>query len=82
MKIQVMLIVPAIGESYNVLLPETVKLRELLPMLIKGVTELSNNRYATSNEEFLCLDPLELPLDPEGTLPQFGVQNGDHLYLI
>ncbi len=82
MKIQVMLLVPAIGMTYNVLLPASLSIRDLLPLIIGGVTELSNNSYVSSNEEFLCLDPLELPLDPDGTLLQFGVQNGDHLYLI
>lgn len=82
MKIQVMLIVPAIGVVHNVLLPESLRIKDMLPLLIKGVIELSNNSYISSNEEFLCLDPLELPLDPDGTLLQFGVQNGDHLYLI
>ncbi len=82
MKIQIMLIVPAVGASYNVLLPESLAIKEMLPLLIKGVTELSNNSYVSSSEEFLCLDPLELPLSPDGTLLQFGVQNGDHLYLI
>ena len=77
-----MLIVPAIGAAHNVLLPESLKIRDLLPLLVKGVTELSNHSYISSKEEFLCLDPLELPLDPDGTLLQFGVQNGDHLYLI
>ncbi len=82
MKTQVMLLVPAIGMTYNVLLPASLSIRDLLPLIIGGVTELSNNSYVSSNEEFLCLDPLELPLDPDGTLLQFGVQNGDHLYLI
>lgn len=82
MKVQVMLIVPSIGAAHNVLLPESLRIRDVLPLLIKGITELSNHNYISSNEEFLCLDPLELPLDPEGTLLQFGVQNGDHLYLI
>jgi hypothetical protein len=77
-----MLLVPAIGMTYNVLLPASLSIRDLLPLIIGGVTELSNNSYVSSNEEFLCLDPLELPLDPDGTLLQFGVQNGDHLYLI
>lgn len=82
MKIQVMLLVPAIGASFNVLLPESLTIKEMLPLLIKGVTELSNNSYVSSNEEFLCLNPLELPLSPDGTLLQFDIQNGDHLYLI
>jgi hypothetical protein len=77
-----MLIVSEIGMTYNVLLAASLSISDLPPLIIGGVTELSNNSYVSSNEEFLCLDPLELPLDPDGTLLQFGVQNGDHLYLI
>lgn len=82
MKIQATLIVPAIGAAHNVLLPASLKIKDMLPLLIKGAIELSNNGYVSSNEEFLCLAPLDLPLNPDGTLLQYGVQNGDYLYLI
>lgn len=82
MKIQVLLIVPAINASFNVMLPKETMIKELLLLLIHGVKELSNNSYVSSKEEFLCLDPLKRPLDELRTLSQYGVQNGDHLYLI
>ena len=82
MKLQIMLNIPSIDASFNLLLPDSLPVRQLIPLLVKGVEELSNHSYVSSHEEFLCAASFDRPLDEYGSLKQFGVENGAHLYLI
>ena len=50
MKKNINLSVPAIEESYDVLIPSFMTVGELTPMLAKAVEELSNNSYVSSGQ--------------------------------
>ena len=82
MKKNINLSVPAIEESYDVLIPSFMTVGELTPILAKAVEELSNNSYVSSGQEFLCHKELDLLLLQDKTLDDYRIRNGDHLFLI
>lgn len=80
-KILVNLTIPALSESYDLLIPDFLKIRVLMPMVADAVTELSSGQYISSGKESLCCRELSKALDQGSTLRECGITNGDHLYL-
>lgn len=80
-KILVNLTIPAISESYDLLIPDFVKVRTLIPVLTQTIEELAPERYRPSGKEFLCSRESEKVLDKNTTLRDNGIQNGDHLMI-
>lgn len=81
-KVLICLEVPAIRGRYEMLVPENLKVKELLPLLIQAVTELSSDSYVSSGHEFLCVKWQNLLLDEDAMLGSCGIGNGDHLLLL
>ena len=81
-KVLVRLEVPSIRNEYEVLIPDRLKVREVLPLFIKAVTEFSSGMYMSSGHEFLCAKRQNYLLDEDASLADFGVRNGDHLLLL
>ncbi len=79
MKILLEIYVPSISESFDVLLPAFLTMRELTPLIAQAVEELSNRRYVSSSREILCFAEREQILDSNRTLEEYGIRNGDHL---
>lgn len=50
-KILICLQVPAISRSFDVFVPLDMNINELIEVLVKGVIEMSDNSYISSNEE-------------------------------
>lgn len=82
MRILIKLEVPAASAAYEMMVPNTLTIKELETLVIKGVENLSNNRYVPSGVEFLCAEAFDLPLDERLTLGDYGIENGDRLFLI
>lgn len=82
MKILVSIKVPAIAEKYDMLLPSTMRVKNLVPMIAEAVEGLSNNMYVASGRECLCSIEKNIQFRPNTTLDQYGIQNGDHLIMI
>lgn len=82
MKVLVSVTVPAISKQYDVLLPCVLTVREATRMIVAAVTELSNNRYTSSEHEFLCLPEKDMLLKEEEVLSSYGIKNGDHFVLV
>jgi len=82
MKILVSLAVPAISERYDVLLPNTVRIKKLVTMIAETVEILSNQRYIATGNEYLCFEEKNIQLIPNSTLEHYGIQNGSHLMII
>ena len=82
MKILVNVSVPAIGEKYDVLVPDFLRIKSVTMLITDAVESLSNHMYVSSGEELLCSADKNILLRPNATLEKYGIQNGDHLVLM
>lgn len=80
-KILICLQVPAISRSFDLFVPLDMKINELTEVIVKGVVEMSNNSYISSNEESLNLKNNTL-LNPCFTLKAYGIKDGEEIFLI
>ena len=80
-KLLVNISIPAISESYDLRVPDFLKIRTLVPMIVESVVELSAKRYVPSGEEYLCVLEQGRVLSHNHTVAESGIKNGDHLYL-
>ena len=80
-KLLVNLEIPAISENFDILIPDFMKVRVLLPLLAATAVELSNERYVPSGQECLCSRELDKVLDKNSTVIDCGIRHGDHLLL-
>ena len=81
-KIIVHLIVPAIGQEYDMYIPTTILVNELTKLIIQSIKELTEQFYVSSGSEILCLKDRNCIIDQEETVESYGIQNGDHIVLI
>ena len=82
MKILVNVYVPAISRSFDVLIPDFLKIKTITSMIAHTVEDLSDNLYVSSGEEHLFLREKEILFRGNTVLSKYGVQNGDHLVLM
>lgn len=80
-KILICLQVPAISRSFDVFVPLDMNINELIKVLVKGVIEMSDNSYISSNEENLNLKNNVL-LNPALTLQSYSIKDGEEIFLI
>lgn len=82
MKLLVNVFVPAIGEKYDILIPDTLRIKMVTTLIAGTIEDLSNYRYVSSGEECLCSAEKKILLRHNATLQKYGIKNGDHLILI
>lgn len=80
-KILICLYVPAISRSFDVFVPLDITIKELIEILVKGVMEMSDNSYISSNEENLNLKN-NILFNPLLTLKDYGIKDGEEIFLI
>lgn len=80
-KVMITLVVPSLGEKFDVLLPIFLTIRELTPLLTKALTEITENRYVASGSEILCSGERQAVFDQMSTIKECGIQNSDCIYL-
>jgi uncharacterized ubiquitin-like protein YukD len=82
MKVLVNVYVPAIAQGYDVLMPDDMRIRNVVSLIVGAVTESSSQLYVPSGEECLCSVEKNILLRANATLDKYGIQNGDHLILM
>ena len=82
MKILLNVFIPSIGEDYDLLIPDSLPVGEIVPLLIEAVKEKTSDFYQSSGEEILNWEGAGTALDTALTLSQYGIRNGDRLILI
>ena len=82
MKLLVNISIPAIGEKYDVLVPDFLRIKSVIPLIAEAVENLSNHMYVSSGAECLCSADKNILLRHNATLKQYGIQNGDHLIMM
>lgn len=80
-KILICLQVPAISRSFDVFVPLDMSINKLTEVLVKGVIEMSDNSYISSNEENLNLKN-NILLNPTLTLQSYVIKDGEEIFLI
>ncbi len=80
-KVLITLIVPSLGEQYDVFLPKFLTIGESISLLAKALTEITGNRYVTSGNEFLCSSERQIVFNQTCTIKECGIQNSDVLLL-
>lgn len=80
-KIIICLQVPAISRSFDVFVPLDMEIGELTEVIVKGVVDMSNHSYISSNEENLNLKN-NILLNPLLTLQSYGIKDGEEIFLI
>lgn len=81
-KILVSIECPSIAQKFDVYVPKSLTVKEAAGLLGRGLEELSNHRYVSSGNEFLCMKETKVLLREEATLRDYGIQNGDCLVII
>lgn len=82
MKLLINVSVPAIGEQYDILVPDNLRIRNVTLLIAETVVNLSNHMYVSSGAENLCSADKNILLRPNATLDKYGIKNGDHLVMI
>lgn len=82
MKILINVYVPAIEMKYDILVPNSLRIRNITALIAETVENLSNHIYISSGAECLCSADKNILLRPNATLEQYGIQNGDHLVMM
>lgn len=76
------LYVPAVQERFDLLVPVSLDIAALTRLLVNGVEEICEGRYAPSHQELLSMRHPDLLLHPGRTLADYGVEDGTQLVLI
>lgn len=82
MKVLVNIFIPSISENYDLLIPDFLPIKELTLLIAEAVEYLSNHRYVSSRQEFICSADQELLLRKDLTLKDYQIKNGDHLFIM
>ena len=80
-KILIGLYVPAAQEHFDLLAPPDLKIEQLTKLLIEGVAELCNGKYAPSQKGMLTQRNPDILLHPERTLSDYEIEDGAQLVL-
>lgn len=74
--------IPAIGECFDIFVPVDIPIKDLTKVIASGVMEITNGRYVSMEQEYLCLKEPSGLLNPALTLQDYGLKDGIQLYLI
>ncbi len=72
---------PAISETYDVYIPQSLTVGETAKLLGRGMEELSERRYVSSGRELLCLVGDDILMKQDFCIRDYKIQNGDKLLL-
>ena len=81
-KVLVELIVPEIDSKFNVFIPVTKKVGEVLTLLNKSMTDISNGVYTVSNKKWLYDGDTGEKYDLNILVKNTNIRNGTSLVLI
>ena len=81
-KILVSVYVPIIKESYDIFIPRCVQIYDVLELIKKAITELSEDRFISNNSTVLCNKKDGQVIDINKSADELGITNGSKLMLI
>lgn len=81
-RILVSLSVPLLSEQYDVFLNDDVRIEQLLPVVVQGVSDIASGKYSSTGREMLMTVMPDRLLSPFHTLSEYGVSDGAKLMMI
>ncbi len=81
-KVLVEVFVPVINAKYDVFIPNTSQMSEVLQLLKKAVTDLSEGRFVATDETAVCYRENGAIININMTVYELGIHNGSKLMLI
>ena len=81
-KVLVEVYVPVIDARYDVFIPNTSQVSEVLELLKKAVADLSGGRFVPTGETVLCYRENGAIINVNMTVYELGIHNGSKLMLI
>ena len=81
-KILVEVLVPASGEKYDVFIPLTVRMGEVVQLVTTAVNDLSAGKYKATENAILCSAETGFAYDVNAIVAELNIQNGARLMLI
>ena len=81
-KVLVEVFIPAIDSTYDMFIPRTSNMAEVLELLKKAVTDLSDGRFAATDETAVCYRESGAIINVNMSVYELGIQNGSKLMLI
>lgn len=82
MKLLVNISIPAMSAQYDVWVHDYMLVGEIIPLIADAVYELSDHKYVSSGDEFLCLKGSDILMKNDCPLLAYKIKNGDHLVFI
>ena len=82
MKILVNVHIPAISERFDMLIPDSLRIKTVVSLITNTIVTLTNHPYISSGEEILCSVEKGILLRNNATLERYGIKNGDHLIIM
>ena len=82
MKLLLNISIPAISQKYDILVPDSLRVKTIVSLIANTVSDLSNHLYVVSGEESLCSVEKNISLRPNATLKAYGIKSGDHLIMM
>ncbi len=81
-KVLVEVYVPVIDARYDVFIPNTSQMSEVLELLKKAVADLSGGHFVPTGETALCYRENGAIINVNMTVYELGIHNGSKLMLI
>lgn len=81
-KILVEVFVPAIGKKYDVFVPLKSKMHEVVRLVAKSLSELSEGKYRADQEAVLCDRESGKVFDINSSVYELEIKNGSKMMLI
>lgn len=81
-KVLVEVFVPVINTSYDVFIPGASQMSEVLELLKRAVSDLSNGRFIATDETTVCYRENGAIININMSVYELGIHNGSKLMLI
>lgn len=82
MKVLVNIYAPTISQNYDVLIPDSLRIKTVVTLVAETLEGLSNHTFIASGHERLCSVEKNILLRDNATLEKYGIKNGDHLVIM
>lgn len=81
-KVLVNVYIPILNKDYDIFIPTQIQLFEVIALIKRAVSELSEGQFVPSHDTVLALKATGEILDINSTVYELNVENGTKLMLI
>lgn len=78
-KLLVNIYIPALEKNYDMFIPNFLPIGTVIELIGQMIEEVSDHKYISSGQEFLCFVDKNILLKQNMTLQEYGVRNGEHM---